>query len=144
MEILTYSEFANMPASAPPTTTPTEEVDHASLILGELPQAPPTVGESVAAYVEECKRADLVEEIAGDEDTFYDTERYFENTINEIADNMGMTTNGVLSVISRVKDKITRRLFIINHLDGLREEEMIDVLNSGIANIKKILCNDFL
>jgi len=119
-----YSEFANMP------------------ILGSIPSQP--ANDFVSGYVEKCRQKDIIEEIAGDEDAWYDTEQYFENTINEIADNMGLTTNGVLSIIFRVKDKFSRNLFIINNMGVLSDDEIVDVLNSGIANVNFINCNDFI
>lgn len=127
MEIITYSEFANVPG-----------------ILGTIPTTPSTCEEFVSTYVDKCRHVDIQEEIAGDEDAWYDTKRYFDSTINEIADNMGMSVNGVLSIIYRVKDKFSRNLFIINNMDVMSDDEIADVLNSGIANINKINCNDFL
>lgn len=110
-------------------------------ILGQQPDFPEPF---VSAYVEKCRQKDIVEEVAGDEDAWYDTKQYFDSTINEIANNLGMSVNGVLSVIYRVKDKFSRNLFIINNMDVLSDDEIVDVLNSGIANVNFINRNDYL
>lgn len=126
MEITTYSEFANAPG-----------------ILGVIPTPPPDVEELVSTFVDKCRHIDIREEVAGDPDAWYDTKQYFENTINKIADKMGMSSNGVLSVIYRAKDKLARNMFIINHLNILSDDEIADILNSGIKNINQLNCNDF-
>lgn len=110
-------------------------------ILGPIPEFP--ANDFVSSFVDKCKHNDMVSDTFGDEDTYYNPQAYFENTVNEIAESLGMSTNGVLSVLHRVKSKFSRNLFIMNNIGQLSDDEMADVLNSGIANINRINCNDF-
>lgn len=95
----------------------------------------------VSTFVENAKTADMISDTFGDEDTYYNPKAYFENTVNEIAENLGMSVNGVLSVLHRVKDKFSRHLFIINYANIMSDDEIVDILNSGKYN--EINCNDF-
>lgn len=108
-------------------------------ILGQIPELP--ANDWVSEFVDSCKQKDLISDTFGDEDTYYDPQAYFENTVNEIAENLGMSVNGVLSVIHRVKDKFSRHMFIINYMDILPEEKVVDILVAKKYN--KINCNDF-
>lgn len=108
-------------------------------ILGKLPEPPDN--DWVSQFVEDCKQKDLISDTFGDEDTYYDPKAYFENTVNEIAENLGISVNGVLSVLHRVKDKFSRNMFIINYMDKMSDEKIVEILNSGDYN--KINCNDF-
>lgn len=111
-------------------------------LLGTMP-APPSVspGEWVSTFVEKCRHNDMISDTFGDEDAPYDAKAYFENTVNEIAENLGISVNGVLSVLHRVKDKFSRHMFILNYMDKIPEKKIVDILNSGEYN--KINCNDF-
>lgn len=108
-------------------------------ILGQIPELP--ANDWVSEFVDSCKQKDLISDTFGDEDTYYDPQAYFENTVNEIAENLGMSVNGVLSVIHRVKDKFSRNLFIINYSNIMSDDDIVDILNSGKYN--QINCNDF-
>ena len=110
-------------------------------ILGPLPEPPASVKDMVSTFVEKCRHNDMISDTFGDEDTYYDPKAYFENTVNEIAENMGISVNGVLSIIHRVKDKFSRHMFILNYMDILPEEKVVDILVAKKYN--KINCNDF-
>jgi hypothetical protein len=111
-------------------------------ILGTMPAPPPVSPEQwVSQFVEECKEKDMVSDIFGDEDTYYNPDSLYESTVEEIAENLGMTFSAVQMILHRVRGKISRRLFILNYMDKMPEGELLEILRSGKYN--KINCNDF-
>jgi hypothetical protein len=110
--------------------------------LGQMPTPPPVSPDQwISTFVEKCKHDDMISDTFGDEDAPYDAKAYFENTVNEIAENMGITVNSVLNIIHRAKYKFSRYMFIMHYMDKMPERKIINALNSGEYN--KINYNDF-
>lgn len=111
-------------------------------ILGTMPAPPPVSPDQwVSTFVEGCRHDDMISDTFGDEDTYYDPKAYYENTVQEIANTMGMSPESVISIIKRVKDKFSRRMFIINYLDKIPEDQIVSIIESGHHD--KINCTDF-
>lgn len=104
-------------------------------ILGSLPEVPDT--DWVSGFVEECRLKDLESDVFGDEDMPVDTHRYFEHSAKEIADAIGMTPDGVYTMLKRINKKLAGRLLIMAY-DGIKtDNEIATILASGIENVRK-------
>lgn len=103
-------------------------------ILGSLPEVPDT--DWVSGFVEACRLKDIQEDLFGDEDSPYYGRQYFEHSAREIADAMGMTTDGVYTMLKRINAKLARRLLIMAYIGKKPDDEIIRILNSGIENVR--------
>ena len=111
-------------------------------LLGAMPAPPPTSADQwVSEFVDRCRHEDMISDTFGDEDAPYNAHAYFENTVNEIAENMGISVNSVLNIIYKAKYKLSRHMFIMHYMDKMPERKIINILNSGEYN--KINYNDF-
>lgn len=101
-----------------------------------LPKEPLSVEDRISAFVEKAQEKDLMEDVTGlDEELAgmvpYDAQQYYEYTIQEIADEMGMTHRCVRSILHRARHKIMRRLLILAMLPVAPEEEILGVIRDG-------------
>ena len=98
----------------------------------------PGPGNWVDKYVEQCKLQDIEEDVFGDPElTPYNSKQYFNCSVKEIADCLGMTPDGVHTLLKRANAKLARRLLVLAY-DGIKtDDEICEILNSGTENIKK-------
>jgi len=108
-------------------------------ILGPIPEFPSN--DWVSTFVEKCRHNDMISDTFGDEDTYYNPNKYFECTVDEISQNLGMSIDGVKSVLRRVRERFSIRLFIINYIDKMPDKKIIETIGSG--KYQKINCTDF-
>jgi DNA-directed RNA polymerase sigma subunit (sigma70/sigma32) len=86
---------------------------------------PPTAEDIIAAYYEEYPEEIEIEE---PETKQYIPKEYFNQTVSEIAENLGMTVYDVRNMLQSSKRKLHRRLLILSLMDRVPDDEIGEIL----------------
>ena len=112
-------------------------------ILGIIPEFPLTF---IPSLIDKCRQKDIDESLYGNEESPYTNQvrQEYEYTFKEIGEALGLEWRTVEKILYRANDKLVRRLFIMTMMDRMPEEEICDILNSGIENVRKKISWMFL
>lgn len=107
-------------------------------ILGSLPEFP--VNNVVSTIVENARIADEEEARLGADAELqdilpYDAKQQYEYTVDEIAEEVGISRDGVKKILSRCRHKLMRRFLISAMLPVAEEDEIIQVIRGGEEKI---------